>query len=155
MQTRWCAQAGALLIVALQAACGGSDEGQDPSGGRPQANRGAPEALFAQDGRPSAAARQPAEGWNHRTRVGLYATQAQYDWEALTVEPYTVLVDVDAHSSSAAAVAKALAGFRWSREGDRIAYYVRASDAGRSVEVADALADAGVPLVFVITRAGS
>lgn len=138
-----------LLALALQA-CGGSDGEAPEGGGRAQSARGVPEALFAQDGRPSAAARMPPEGQALRTAAGLYATPAQLAWEALTVEPYTVLVDVDAHASGDAAVARTLADHRWSADGARAAYYVRAGDPRHAVAVADALTAAGLGLVFLV-----
>lgn len=155
---KWGLRAALLLTVLLQA-CGGGEagdgtpaSGEIPGSARPQAARGAPEALFAQDGTPSAAARHPAAHDERRTLAGLYATPEQYAWEALTVEPYTVLVDVDAHASADAAVDKTLRDFRWSRDGARAAYYVQARDKRVAVEVADELAASGVPLVFLIVE---
>jgi hypothetical protein len=148
-------RAAALLALVLLKGCGGGDDGHHPASGRAQTAQPTREALFAQDGQPSLAARQPPPGWAHRTRAGLYATPEQFDWEALTVEPYTVLVDVDAYPTAEAALAKVLADFRWSADGDRAAYYVRSADARQAVTVADALTDAGVPLVFMIARGQS
>lgn len=144
-----------LAVLSLQA-CGGAEtqDGKNtsdaPTAARPQAARGQPDALFASDGRPSAAARQPPGGWQYRTRAGLYATPAQVAWEALTVEPYTVLVDVDRHANADAAVERTLADFRWSGEIAGTAFYVQAADAARAVEVADELHASGVPHVFLV-----
>ncbi len=141
-----------LAVLALQA-CGDSstqDSPSSPSAARPQEARGQPEALFSSDGRPSAAARQPPEGWRHRSRAGLYATPEQVAWEALTVEPYTVLVDVDRHASTDAAVERTLADFRWSGQSAGTAFYVQAADASRAVEVADEINASGVPNVFLV-----
>ncbi len=146
-----------LLALALQA-CGGNEgvegDGRRPDGSaggdRAQAARGIPEALFAQDGRPSRVARQPPPGLALRTAAGLYATTAQFEWEALTVEPYTVLVDVDQHATAAVAIEKTLADFRWSLDGARAAHYVRAAELPRALAVADALTAAGLPLVFLV-----
>jgi hypothetical protein len=150
-----CMRASALLLVLAVQACGGGGDEPVSGSGRAQASRVTAEALFAQDGRPSAAARQPPAGWQHATAAGLYATPEQLAWEALTVEPYTVQVDVDLHASTDAAVAKTLADYRWSFDGARAAYYVRAADARRAVAVADALTAAGVPLVFLVVEARS
>ena len=141
-----------LLVVLAPKVCGGSEPTEGT--GRPLAARGQREALFAQDSRPSAAVRQPPAGWLHRSSAGLYATPEQYAWEALTVEPYTVLVDVDAHASPDAAIDKTLRDFRWSRDGDRAAFYVCTRDPRQAVAVADELSASGVPLVFVMAQAG-
>jgi hypothetical protein len=151
MTTSICVRAIALLVVLALKACGGDEP--VASGGRTAAASNHPQALFANDGRPSAAARQPPAGWAHLSSAGLYATPEQYEWEALTVEPYTVLVDVDAHASPDAAIDKTLGDFRWSRDSDRAAFYVRARDPRQAVAVADELTASGVPLVFVIAQA--
>jgi hypothetical protein len=156
MKTNLCVRAIALLAVLALKACGGSgaDNHQQTGAGRLQAASGKAEALFAQDGRPSAAARQPPPGYGQRTRAGLYATPEQFAWEALTVEPFTVLVDVDAHASPDAAIDKTLRDLRWSGDAARAAaFYVRAADARAAVAVADELTASGVPLVFVIAQA--
>lgn len=151
MTTHRSLRATALLALILLQGCGGShDDGNHQASGRGLVSAATREALFAHDGQPSAAARQPPPGWGHRTRAGLYATPDQLAWEALTVEPYTVLVDVDAYPTPEAALRKALADFSWSPDSGQAAYYVRSADARQAVAVADALADAGVPLVFLV-----
>jgi hypothetical protein len=148
--------AAALLALMLLKGCGGGqDDGHHPASGRGLVSHESRAALFAHDGQPSPAARQPPVGWKHLSRAGLYATPEQFAWEALTVEPYTVLVDVDAYPTPEAALAKVLADFRWSPDGNLAAHYVRSADGARAAAVADALADAGVPLVFVIAEGRS
>lgn len=139
-----------VLQLALQACGGGADDVAQVPPDRAQAARGPSLALFAPDGRPTAAAGVPPEGWRHRTQAGLYATAEQFAWEALTVEPYTVLVDVDTHPSADAALDKTLADIRWSADSAHAAFYVRAGDPARAVEVADRLSAAGVPRVFLV-----
>jgi rhodanese-related sulfurtransferase len=148
-------RAAALLALMMLKGCGGGVDEHSPTSGLALASHESREALFAQDGQPSQAARQPPPGWGYRSRAGLYATRTQVEWEALTVAPYTVVVDVDAFSSPEAALAKTLADFRWSADGNLSAYYVHAADGARAVAVADALAEAGVRLVFVVTKGWS
>jgi hypothetical protein len=158
MNIRFCPRASAMLVVLALQACGGasdvaSEQRAHASGsGRAHDARAVPEALFGRDGQPSTSARHPPEGWRHYTAAGLYATPAQAAWEALTVEPYTVLVDVDTHPSAAAAIDKTLRDFRWSRDSAHAAFYVRADAPEQAVLVADALTAAGLPRVFLVVE---
>ncbi len=148
--------AGAAALLLAQG-CGGQDEdGRPPTpagDGIAQAQASAPEPLFGPDGQPSAGARRPPRQGQWQHRAGLYATTAQLAWEALTVEPYTVTVDVARHASAEAAVAETLRAFRWSPDGARAGFYVVSPDASAAVTVAEALSDGGIPLVFVVTDA--
>lgn len=153
-----CRRAAPLLAALLLAACGGQDDGPGPTAADATAAAPVRTALFEADGQPSASAHLPPPGWTHRTQAGLYATAEQVAWEALTVEPYTVVVDVDALGGPEVALAKVLADHRWSPDGDLAAFYVRAADARLAVAVADALSGAGLPRVFLVvgerSRAG-
>jgi hypothetical protein len=124
----------------LLAACGGSDD----TGARPRHAD-----LFGSDGRPSATAGEPPANAALRHRAGLYASTEQLAWEALTVEPYTVVVDADG-ASPAELVQTTLDDYRWSGAHPATAFFVRGGDARRVAAVADALTAAGLRQVFVV-----
>lgn len=142
-----------VLVIALEA-CGGSTEATAHAGGsgRVAGTQAVVPGLFALDGRPNADAQHPPAGFALRTRAGLYATPEQVAWEALTVEPYTVRVDVDAHGSVEQTIQRTLADRRWSEAGELAAFYVSAAEPQRAVAVADALTAAGVQRVFMVVQ---
>jgi len=78
------------------------------------------------------------------------ATAQQYEWAALTMEPYVQLVDVDAAGSPEAAVDRFLAGYRWVGRSVEPEVFVNGSDRAGARAVAHALAAAGVKYVSVI-----
>jgi hypothetical protein len=124
-------------VAIILAACGGSNESDQAA------------SLFDADGQPSAAARQqPAD--SPSTRGALYATPAQYAWEALVAGPYTVLVDLDTFASPAAALAKALSDHEWAAEHQGVSHFVRGGTPEQAAAVADGLSDAQVTNVFLI-----
>ncbi|MEO8524407.1 MAG: hypothetical protein ABI460_06785 [Caldimonas sp.] len=128
----------AVITISL-AACGGGHESDPPA------------PLFDADGKPSAAAHQRPAG-SPTTQSGLYATPAQYAWEALTAEPYTVLVDLDAASGPAAALAKARADHAWAVDSQGVAHFVRGGSPGQAVAVADGLTASGIGDVFLVAN---
>jgi hypothetical protein len=145
----------ALLAAAGLVACGGVDDTSSPLAD-PEAKATAeamPAPLFDDRGRPLLAAPGlvPADT-AARSRSGLYASAAQYEWEALTVHPYTMLLDLDALGSDAAALASA-AQVLGGRDSAGVAYYVRARDPVRAARLADALSDRGFAPVFVVRSA--
>ena len=150
-----------LLVVAGSAGCGGDADGSPPVSGLARSADAAvatalqPAPLFGDDGRPllSLSALVPLDS-AARTRAGLYASAAQYEWEALTVAAYTVLVDLDALGADAAALAAA-AAVRERRDSAGVAYYVRARDPVRAARLADALGDRGFTPVFVVRSANA
>ena len=149
-----------LLVVAGSAGCGGDADGAPPDADLARSAATAvtavqPAPLFGDDGRPllSLSALVPLDS-AARTRAGLYASAAQYEWEALTVAAYTVLVDLDALGADAAALAAA-AAVRERRDSAGVAYYVRARDPVRAARLADALGDRGFTPVFVVRSANA
>jgi hypothetical protein len=108
--------------------------------------------LFEPDGKPSAEAQERPPG-SPVTRSGLYASPSQYAWEALTVEPYTVLVDLDSSGSAEAALAKAFEDHAWAADGQGVAQYVRGGSPRQAAAVADALTAAGIGNVFLVNEA--
>ncbi len=110
-----------------------------------------PPPLFDGHGRPSAAARAaaPADP-SLRTLAGLYASPAQYDHEALTSSPYTVLLDLDAAGWDAA-LDSALLADRFSDDAAAaMAYFVKASEPRSAVRLANALSARGFGNVFLL-----
>ena len=157
-----------VFVCALLAGCGGSDSKREsPSAQRPAAAADSPAAqaraqrvaalpLFDDLGRPMLAAPhlQPADT-AARTRNGLYATQAQYDWQLLIAGPYTVLIDVDALGSAEAAMlvaaqAMELRALDPSPERHALSYFVRARQPAQAAAVVNRLADAGFDAVFLL-----
>ena len=147
--------AAAMVAAVGLVACGGGG-GSDASYAISDPQRStaladaAPAPLFDDRGRAlvSAPGLVPADTAS-RSRSGLYASVAQYEWEALTMHPYTVLLDLDALGSEAAALASAeqvIGG----RDSAGVAYYVRARDPVRAARLADVLSDQGFAPVFVV-----
>lgn len=139
----------ALSALATLAACGGSDPIDEALAAAP----GVP-ALFDQEGHPlaSLAGLAPADP-AARTRLGLYATRAQYEWEALTVPQLTVLLDMDDIGSVDLAVQDALRLRDWHQADPAaapLAFYVRSRHGAEAARVADLLAEQGIKLVFAI-----
>ena len=128
----------AMTAITL-AACGGGNEADQTA------------SLFDANGKPSAMAHQRPAG-SPSTRSGLYATTAQYAWEALTAEPYTVLVDLNASTPPTAALAKALADCAWAADVRGVAHFVRGGSPEQAATVADGLSDGGVTNVFLIAN---
>lgn len=128
----------AFLALAL-AACGGGSEADEAV------------ALFDAHGQPSAEARHRPEG-SPATKTGLFATPAQYAWEALTAEPYTVLVDLDTAASpaDALAIARANHAFATAQRHVGVAHFVRGGSCEAAVTVVDALSAGGVGPVFLV-----
>ena len=134
----------ALLVLLALCACG-------DGGGDGTADAGSElDSLFDRQGQPSAQAHVQPAGLAVQTHAGLYATPQQVEWQALTAEPYTVLVDLDAHDSVEEAAAVTLRNFRWAQEGARAAFYVRGTDLTQAAALADALSAGGVPTVFLV-----
>lgn len=131
----------ALLALQTLYACGGGIDGA-PSN---------IDTLFDGKGRPSTQAQQAPESLAVRTRAGLYATPQEVDWQLLIAEPYTAVVDVDAHASVEQAAAAALRIFRWSSDGALVAFFVRGSQPAQAAAVADALTAGGVTMVFLVS----
>lgn len=78
------------------------------------------------------------------------ATAAQYEWSALTMEPYTVLVDLDAAASPQAALDEFLAGYRWSGRGAEPEVFVRGRDGAAAAAVAASIVAEGASRVFLV-----
>lgn len=139
--------AGAVSV----AACGGSTASNEPRTSE-RAEVAVPPPLFDERGRPLAAppTAVPADA-AARTRPGLYATRAQYEREALTSGPTTILLDVDALGTTQMTVllAQQVRGYR---EGQRLTYFVQARRPADAAEVVNTLADDGFAPVFVIVR---
>lgn len=140
----------ALLCSALAgtlAACGGGNDGAPAVAGVAST---ADTALFDAQGRalPSPRALLPAST-AARTRSGLYATRAQLAWQEQVAAPSTILIDLDANGSVAAAVllAEQVRGWRGTQG---LAFYVRGRDAATVAEVVDRLVDAGFGTVFAV-----
>lgn len=142
----------AALVAGSLCGCGGS--GDAPAPGASAMERDAVKAtpaelppLFDEHGQAfaSPAALVPSDA-SARTRSGLYATRAQYEWQALTLPPYTVLLDVDALGSEQAAVDEA----ELSRGAPGVAWFVRARQPARAAMVADRLTYFGIAPVFVV-----
>lgn len=146
--TRFIAAATACLLAACGDADGlGSAETSAPATSVAAATSG----LFDADGQPSAKARTRPAALPVATQSGLYATEAELAWETLTVEPYTVLVDLDTAESPASAVQKALANQRASADYRGVAHFVRGATPADAAAAADALTAAGVERVFLVT----
>lgn len=158
----------ALAVAGLLAGCGGGGETENttppPSAAaatsssqeQARARRVSALPLFDDLGRPILAAPQlhPVDT-AARTRNGLYATQAQYEWQELIAGPYTVLVDVDALGSAEAAMlvaaqAQDLRTMDPSPERHALSYFVRARQPAQAAAVVNKLADAGFDAVFLL-----
>lgn len=141
--------AAALLAAASAtlAACGGGPVEAPRDGGLVAS---APPPLFDERGRahlsPSAAV--PADP-AVRTRAGLYATRAQLAWEELVAAACTVVIDVDALGSTAAALQLAEQVRYW-RDTRGLSFFVRARDPLATARAANALSDAGFAPVFAV-----
>lgn len=90
-----------------------------------------------------------------RTRNGLYATQAQYEWQELIAGPDTVLIDVDALGSPEAAMLRAaqaqeLRTMDPSPDRPALSYFVRARQPAQAAAVVNKMADAGFDAVFLL-----
>ena len=131
----------ALIAGSLCGCGGGSDDAY-----RAEATA-EPPALFDERGQAlaAAAAAVPPDA-SARTRSGLYATRAQFEWQALTLPPYTVLLDIDALGSEQAAMDEAAL----SRGAAGVAWFVRARQPAQAARVADRLAEIGIAPVFVV-----
>jgi hypothetical protein len=112
----------------------------------------APPPLFDSGGRPlpSPPAMVPADT-AARTRQGLYATRAQFEWEELMSTPTTVLLDVDDLGSVGGALLQAQQ-VRALQRHVAFAYFVRARHAADAAAAANALADEGFAPVFTIVH---
>jgi hypothetical protein len=146
---------GAALLAGALAALGGCDAAPDdrtaPSAARDSAAAAAPaEPLFDARGEPllSPIGLMPADT-AARTRNGLYASRAQYEWEALVHSPFTVLLDVDTLGSVQAAARQA-EELRAIGDMGGVAFFVRARRATEAADVVNALCDAGFKSVFLI-----
>lgn len=159
----------AFALAAVLAGCGaGSDHTADgtaqpsasaaaaPPAEQARAQRVAALPLFDDLGRPIPAPQkmQPADS-AARTRNGLYATQAQYEWQELIAGPYTVLIDVDKLGSAEAAMlvaaqAQELRAMDPSPDRHALSYFVRARQPAQAAAVANRLADAGFDAVFLL-----
>lgn len=84
-----------------------------------------------------------------RTQAGLYATEAQLEWEELVSGPTTMVLDIDRLGGEAAAVqaAQKVLGFPPSKH---LAWFIRAGDAVTAARVADRLTSQGVAPVFLV-----
>ena len=144
-----CSAAVLLCMAAALAGCGGGEVAA-PRSETQAASHPTVQPLFDERGQPrlSAASLVPADT-AARTRTGLYATRAQFDWEELTAGPYTILLDVDALGTVAATVqlAEQVRGLRDTRG---LAFYVRARRPADAARVVDLLADDGFAPVFMI-----
>ena len=139
-----------LLTACALAACGG---GTPPPEIAALAGTAPPEALLLSDdwGRRQLSSRslQPRDP-AARTRSGLYATRAQYDWEALTLSPHTLLLDVDAFGSVTATV-QYVQQIRDYLEHGKVTFFVTARNPVQAAEVVNALSDAGLaPVVMIV-----
>lgn len=107
--------------------------------------------LFGANGRPlaSSIALMPADP-AHRSRLGLYATPEQFEWESLTVRHLSVLLDLDEIGSATQALVQARLIRNHHLTPHEMAYYVRAADPVQAARLADRLADDGLDIVFVI-----
>jgi hypothetical protein len=112
----------------------------------------APPPLFDSGGRPllTPPALVPADT-AARTRQGLYATHAQFEWEELMSTPTTVLLDVDDLGSVGGALLQAQQ-VRALQRHVAFAYFIRARRAADAAAAANALADEGFAPVFAIVR---
>lgn len=119
-------------------------------------SRRQPPPLFDADGLPlpPLASALPTRG-DAFTRQGLYATEAQLAWEELVVAPYTVVVEVASASAAAGAIDQALRIHRSQALPSAMGYFVRSENPALAAQVADCLADEGLPAVFVVARSGS
>ncbi|HSW23350.1 MAG TPA: hypothetical protein VLJ62_11330 [Burkholderiaceae bacterium] len=106
--------------------------------------------LFDDAGRPllSPASAVPANP-SERTRNGLYATRAQFEWQELMLQTYCVLLDVDALGSVDAAVQLAQQ-VRALQQLPGLTYFVRSGRRAEGAEVVNRLADQGFAPVFLI-----
>lgn len=151
---------GALALMVAACGGGGLDDGAASAAvTAPEAGSAATSSvlvpLFDDAGHPSAAAKaaQPADP-AMRTHAGLYASPAQYQWEAQTASPYTVLVDLDESGSVRAALQDAMAVRDWPfAEHSKLAWFVKSSDARAGARLADALTGLGLDQVFLIVAA--
>lgn len=141
--------AGALAL--LMGCDATPDDRATPSASRDDAAATAPVApLFDARGEPllSPMALTPTDT-AARTRNGLYARRAQYEWEALVRSPFTVLLDVDTLGSVQAAIRTA-EELRAVGDMGGVAFFVRARRAAEAAEVVNALSDAGFKAVFLV-----
>jgi hypothetical protein len=141
--------AAAVLAAASStlAACGGAPD--DPA--RPHATAvAAPPPLFDERRQPhlTPPALVPVDP-AARTRSGLYATREQLAWEELVAATCTVVIDVDAVGSPAAAFLLA-EQVRWWRDTRGLSFFVRSRDPLATARTADALSDAGFAPVFAV-----
>ena len=151
----------AIAFAATLPACGGSDNGTShPAAGTAapysEAGHSALQPLFDDDGRPRTASpqQQPADA-AARTRSGLYASRAQYEWQELVAGPYTVLVDVDDVGSAEAAMllAAQVTGLRDmdpSPHRQSLSFFVQGRDPAAASAMADRLAESGLEAVFML-----
>lgn len=130
----------ALASALTLAACGGASESEFSGLSAP---------LFDNDGAPSAAAAQPPQDPAQTTRAGLYASEAQLEWQQLVSAPSTVLLDLDALESTEAALNLALQ-VRSFRGVEGLAWFVRGGRGDQAARLADRLADDGVAPVFLV-----
>lgn len=74
-------------------------------------------------------------------------THAQYDWEALTMAPYTVLIDLD---GPPAQIDTALAAVMWPQADEARTVFVRGRDTAAAAGLAEQLRKRGVTRVSVV-----
>lgn len=129
-----------LATALVLAACGGAAESEFDGLSAP---------LFDNEGQPSASATRPPEEPGRITRVGLYASEAQLEWQQLVSAPSTVLLDLDALLSTEAALnlAMQVRGFR-GVEG--LAWFVRGGRGDQAARLTEQLADSGLAPVFLV-----
>jgi hypothetical protein len=133
------------LAVALAACGGGTLPARSDTAAAPQDVT----SLFDERGQPRLSSLHlvPADT-AARTRSGLYATRAQFEWEELIAAPYTVLIDVDQMGvAGAVLLAEQVRGLRDTRG---LAFFVRAGDPVIAAQVVNTLADAGFAPVFMV-----
>ena len=146
--------ANSLLLAGVfsLAACGGGAPLLEPQTIARAEAAAEPPPLFDERGRPRVSPPQlvPVDT-AARTRPGLYATRAQFEWEELMAGPTTILLDVDALGTVASTVllAQQVRGLRDSRG---LAYFVRARRPTDAAQVVNTLADDGFAPVFMIVR---
>jgi hypothetical protein len=139
-----------LLLSAVLAACGGGITSPEVAA---LAGTAPPEAQLLRNdwGRGQLGSRnlQPLDP-AARTRNGLYATRDQYEWEALTLSPNTVLLDVDTFGSVSATVQYAQQIRDYVAAGS-VTFFVTARNPVAAAEVVNTLCDTGLaPVVMIV-----
>jgi hypothetical protein len=84
-----------------------------------------------------------------RTRPGLYATQAQLQWQELVAGDTTIVLDLDRLESVQTAIHLGHQVHYW-RDPKGLAYFVRGGRAADAAQVVNALSDEGVAPIFLV-----